>query len=169
ILKELREEGEWVRPYNDKSVLGVVRSRWGDTGLNLDLLASIEIRKVLHGLVEKRDYFMRLVRLPHEFEDEVSLSLGVVSLRAVIKDTSGSIFTPCSYRIDRCRFLTGYGGPEPSELLSYRGKFTEQAGKGNTVEARGTLEEVIRDDKIVRRIVLGAKGDYLIPLKASDG
>ncbi|MGD2201064.1 MAG: hypothetical protein PVJ38_05490 [Candidatus Bathyarchaeota archaeon] len=169
ILKELREEGDLIRPYNAKSVRGVVVARWGDTGLDLDLLTLIEQRKVLHGLVDGRDYFVRLVKLPQEFEEEYSQPVGVVSLKGVVGNISDSIYTPCIYRIKGIHFLGGFRGPEPSELLSYRGKFTEQAEEGDIVELRGTLEKAIREGQTVHRIVLGAKGDYLVPVDSFEG
>ena len=55
--------------------------------------------------------------------------------------------------------------PVASQLLSYRGKFTEQAVKGDRVEVRGTLEEVVIEGQRLFRVILGRKGDYMIKLE----
>jgi predicted nucleotidyltransferase len=164
-LIELRRETNWVTAYDEENVKEVVRSRWADSGLDLNRFGSLEIRKILHGRVDDKDYFFRLLRLPDKVgAEEKSRPLGIVSLRATITDVMGAIYAPCSYVIEDCEYLDSCELPIASELLSYRGKFTEQAEEGNRVEARGTLEEAVSRGKRSFRIVLGGKGDYLIPV-----
>lgn len=164
-LRYLRQSADWVNPYDAETVEEVTRSRWGDTSLDLEGLGTIETRKVLHGLVDGTDYFVRLVRGPDEFEKEVSSRpLGKVRLRATVKDDRFSIYTPCTYEIDNCSYLGSPAWPEPSELVSFRGKFTEQAKEGEMVEVKGTLEEVDYADRTVHRVILGGRGDYLVPV-----
>ena len=168
-LRCLRQSTDWVNPYDAETVDDVTRSRWGDTGLDLEGLGAIEARKVLHGLVDGTDYFVRLVRAPDEFEKEVSSRpLGRVRLRATVKDDRFSINTPCTYEIDDCSYVGSCGWPEPSELVSFRGKFTEQAGEGERVEVKGTIEEVDYADRTVHRVMLGGRGDYLVPVALLD-
>jgi len=154
-LKRLRKELDWVKPYDDSSVQPVLEARWGGTGLNLEKLVGVEKAKALHGLVCGRDYFMRLIR--DREEDEASRPLGAVTVRATVTDAEGSIYTPCLYRVDGADAQ----GREVTELLSFRGKFTEMAALGDVVEARGTLEAVGREEKLYR-VVLGSWGDYLV-------
>jgi predicted nucleotidyltransferase len=168
-LLRLRESQEWIRSYDNETVKGVVRSRWGDTGLDMERLCDIEAGKVLHGLVEDRDYFVRLVRKHEEFEREVSSRpLGKFTLNATVVDAKQSIFTPCMYRVEDCSYLALAQMPEVSELVSYRGKFTEQVGEGDLVEAQGTIEEVVYLDRTVYRMMLGGRGDYLVPMHILD-
>ena len=164
-LKRLRREVGWVSPYDAETVVGVTRSRWGDTGLDLGGLGAIEARKVLHGLVDGTEYFVRLVRGPGEFEEGISSRpLGRVTLRATVRESWASIYTPCAYEIDDCSHRGPHDWPHPSQLVSFRGKFTEQAGDGDRVEARGTLERVEHGDRTAHRVVLGGRGDYLVPV-----
>jgi len=160
-LKRLRKELDWVKPYDDSSVQPVLEARWGSTGLNLEKLVGVEKAKALHGLVCGRDYFMRLIR--DREEDEASRPLGAVTVRATVTDAEGSIYTPCLYRVDGADAQ----GREVTELLSFRGKFTEMAALGDVVEARGTLEAVGREEKLYR-VVLGSWGDYLVPVRLLD-
>lgn len=168
-LRRLREKKGWIVPYDERTVEGIVKARWGDTGLDLDKLRSIEMGKILHGLVYGIDYFMRLVKRPEEMEAErASRPLGKVRLRAVVIGASDSIFTPCTYHVKDCVPLDAFFRYEVSELVSFRGKFTEQAGEGDAVEARGTLEEATYTDRTVYRVVMGARGDYLVPIEFLD-
>jgi len=165
-LRELRRETNWITAYDEENVTGVVRSRWADSGLDLKKLGSSEVRKVLHGKVDGRDYFFRLLKLPQEVEiEDNSRPLSVVKLRARITDAEGAIYAPCSYSIKDCEYLDPRGLPIASQLLSYRGKFTEQAEKGDLVEVRGTLEEVVIKGERSFRVILGRKGDYMIRLE----
>ena len=168
-LRRLRKACDWVSPYDERTVERVLRARWGDTGLDLEILRNIEVRKILHGLVCGRDYFVRLVTRPEEVETEIaSKPLCKAKLRAVVSDASDSIFTPCTYKVKDCVLLDAPCCHEVSELVSFRGKFTEQAREGDIVEAYGTLEEVTFSDRVVYRVMMGSKGDYLIPIENYD-
>jgi len=165
-LADLREEETGIRSYDPESVMRVVDSRWGDTDLNLEALADLETQKMLHGLVEEREYFLRLVKHPGEVEKEsISRPLGKVRLRATVVDAEDSIFAPCTYGIEECSYHGNPELPEASQLLSYRGKFTEQARVGDRVEAKGTLEEAVFGERKIHRIMLGGRGDYLVPVE----
>jgi predicted nucleotidyltransferase len=85
-----------------------------------------------------------------------------MTIRKTIKNESEGIFTPCKYSLENP------SDNEPVELLSYRGKFTEQVKKGELIEARGTLEKVWDKNKEAYRLVLGRKGDYLLPVRLLD-
>jgi predicted nucleotidyltransferase len=168
-LSSLRKESGWIRPYDSGSVMGVVSSRWGDTGFDLTLFVQSETRKILHGLVCDRDYFVRLVPTPPETEAEVvSRPIGRAVLRASVVDSGCSIYTPCTYFVENCSVQGEGRGPEVTRLVSYRGKFTEQAREGEVVEARGTLEEVECRDRTTHRLMMGGRGDYLIPAGMLD-
>ncbi|MCW4049650.1 MAG: hypothetical protein NWE89_07920 [Candidatus Bathyarchaeota archaeon] len=161
-LKRLREHEDWITPYDSETIREVLNARWGATGRDLDKLAVIETRKVLHGLISGIDYFIRLVS--EEVDSTKSVSRGTVTIKARVADSSDSIFTPCTYRVDDVDYLrNGFIG-KVSELKSYRGKFTEQAKEGDIVEVRGTIEEVQAPEKNFFRIILGEKSDYLVPV-----
>ena len=159
-LAEIREKQYWVKPLERELFDGVLRSRWGDTGLSLDKFSSIESSKVLHGVVHGREYFVRLLMTD---DDSVSKPIKRATIKARVFDASRSIFNPCFYGVTQVSGETG--NLEVSELKSYRGKFTEQAHEGEMVEARGTLEEVHGEDGVYYRLMLGGSGDYLLPLK----
>ena len=160
-LVELRETLDWVRPLEGELFDAVLESRWGDTGLSLGLFSGIESSKVLHGTVRGREYFVRLL-IPDD--ESVSEPIKRVTIRARVTDASKSVFNPCIYGVAQ---VSGSEG-QVTELKSYRGKFTEQAQKGDMVEARATLEKVQGEDGVYYRLMLGAKGDYLLPIDSKD-
>jgi predicted nucleotidyltransferase len=162
-IAHLRKKFDWINNYSTENVTEVLLSRWNETGREIEDFLSLELKKILHGKLDDRDYFIRLIRLPHEAKEEMfSRPLDTVNLRAKIIDDELSIYTPCSYLIEDCEYLDTCRFPIASELFSYRGKFTEQASKGDIVEVRGTLEEVIYDNERFFRVIMGAKKDYMI-------
>lgn len=162
-LVEIRETLDWVKPLKGELFDTVLRSRWGDTGLSLDLFSRIESSKVLHGLVHRREYFVRLLIVD---DDSVSKPIKRATIKAKVIDASKSIFNPCIYGVAQVSSDTE--NLEVTELKSYRGKFTEQAHEGEIVEARGTLEKVHREGGVYYRLILGDSGDYLLLLDTKD-
>ena len=85
-------------------------------------------------------------------------------MEAIIKNDSRKIFTPCIYDISENYELKQGKNIEISQIISFRGKFTEQANKGDTVKIRGTLEKVRLPNENKYRVVLGDEGDLLLPI-----
>ena len=162
-LVEMRKTLDWVKPLEGDLFESVLKSRWGDTGLSLDLFSGIESSKVLHGLVHGREYFVRLLIAD---DDSVSQPIKRTTIKARVIEASRSIFNPCIYGVTQ---LSGDTGDlNVIELKSYRGKFTEQANEGEIVEARGTLEKVHGEVGVYYRLILGDSGDYLLLLDTKD-
>jgi predicted nucleotidyltransferase len=161
-LIELRETLEWVKPLEGELFDSVLESRWGDTGLSLDLFSRIESSKVLHGTVHGREYFVRLL-IPDD--DYVSKPIKRATIKARVTDASKSIFNPCIYGVSQ---VSGDSENQVTELKSYRGKFAEQVHDGDMVEARGNIEKVHGEDGVYYRLIMGASGDYLLPLDSKD-
>jgi predicted nucleotidyltransferase len=89
--------------------------------------------------------------------------LGGIRVKALIKDAGEAIYTPCRYLVEAKSTEPPFHG-DVTELVSFRGKFTEQAADGMEVEARGTLEEAVYPGRTVYRVVLGGRGDYMVPV-----
>jgi predicted nucleotidyltransferase len=166
-LSALRNKTEGFRAYNKDEVEKVARSRWSDTGLDPRKFFEIETRKILHGYFLQTEYFVRLIREPREAKSS-SKPLHKTTCRGIISEDKDSIFTPCRYGLRELTVIDPKGNLDLSELLSYRGKFTEQAKKDDFVEFRGTLEEYILNNKKRYRVVLGTQGDYLVPAETFD-
>ena len=158
-LRRLRERGLLSSLPLDEA-LRVAEMRWGGAGLDLRRLAELERVKLLHGLIDGVPYFVRLVPHPWEFEPPMgSKPLRVVRVRGVVVDDDEGIYTPCRYVVE-----AEADGLRVEELMSYRGRFAEQVWEGDEFEARGVLEEVHSSRGVYYRLMLGRRGDYLIPL-----
>ncbi|MHA1905796.1 MAG: hypothetical protein ACW98Y_00755 [Candidatus Thorarchaeota archaeon] len=158
------ESIEGVQRYEGESLRKHVEFRWGRTSPYSKVLYLIEGSKVLQGLFNGYDFFIRLVKTPQEisyqYSDRIYESIGTRVLRCHILDDSQSMFTPCEYKI-RCE-----EAPNLVSIVSYRGRYTEHVRKGVDVEVKGRMEKVIQSDGSQWvQIILGEKDtDYLIPL-----
>lgn len=139
--------------------------RWGKQNQWSKWLQQREQSKLLQGMYEDFDFFIRLVKLPNEigwkYGDRISTFVNEEVVRCLITDHSQGMFTPCEYSV-HCE-----DHPELSKIISFRGRFTEHVDEGMVVEARGRLES-IEDKQCIRsqHLVLGEKStDYLIPIE----
>lgn len=146
-----------------------VEFRWGKENASLEWLEKREGSKVLQGIFDGSEFFIRLVKLPLEMEwkygERIHTFLREVAIEGIITDDSQGIFTPCQYAI-ACRNY-----PNLRAVVSFRGRFTEHVDQDMVIKARGRLES-IRDktNAAFQYLVLGEKPtDYLLPEKyASD-
>ena len=160
-LRKIRDEQDWITAYNEDSIESVLVARWSDTGLDLERFRPVECGKVLHGMIDGVDYFIRLLM---EEDELTSTPIGTVTLTATITDATHSIYTPCIYLIDNVIIEDRSEQLKVSELKSYRGKFTEQVKQGDRIHARGSLEKVVSNGTVFYRLVLGGRGDYLLSI-----
>lgn len=138
--------------------------RWSDLKEYHNILGKIENRKCLQGVFGPHQFFIRLVKRPHDiteyFGQIVSKNLGPEEIRCVIVNSRESIFTPCTYRVESSNL------PELKRIISYRGRFTEHVSQGDIVKAKGRLEYVsnLNSNESYQQLVLGENpSDYMIP------
>jgi predicted nucleotidyltransferase len=163
-LRKLRGKSSFIQAYDDETVKNVTAARWGAQKVP-KMLQEIEKKKILHGILDETDYFIRLILSPEDFEkEEYSKPVKKIELETVIENDSRKIFTPCIYNISEKFELKQGKNIEISQIISFRGRFTEQANKGDTVKIRGTLEKVRLQNENKYRIVLGDEGDLLLPI-----
>jgi predicted nucleotidyltransferase len=122
----------------------------------------------LQGIFEGRDFFLRCVKDWQEVDEEYGViqykNVGYAKIKAKIVDDSEAIFTPCHYKIGNVKILQGSHVRELREIVSFRGRFCEQARKGEIVVAQGKLEEVRKEEDKFFRLLLGSKSlDFMIP------
>ncbi|MHA1576219.1 MAG: nucleotidyltransferase domain-containing protein [Candidatus Thorarchaeota archaeon] len=142
-----------------------VTFRWGDLTEHQELLQGIENRKILQGVFESHEFFIRLVKLPQDvgeiFGQTVTENLKTREIHCTVIKDSNSIFTPCIYQVESLDL------PKLKQLVSYRGRFTEQVSSGISVKTRGRLENVVDSStgENYQQLVLGENpSDYLIPI-----
>jgi hypothetical protein len=167
-LEKIREEENWINAYTLTDATRIAHERWGSLISKYKKLISIEKKKVLHGRVEERDYFIRLIPKIDRLKEKKSKPLKKTRVKGVISDDMYSIFTPCIYYLNDGR-TSNINEIDVSYLLSYRGRFTEQGVNCDEVMAYGTLEKVIRNkNETEYRLIMGDKEDYLLPINEKN-
>ncbi|MGD0919556.1 MAG: hypothetical protein ABSB22_24210 [Thermodesulfobacteriota bacterium] len=141
--------------------------RVSDTHMCFDNFVRSEKDKVMQGQFRGRPYFIRFLQEPAETGEGYGhircTPLGRAGIRATIKDAAESIFTPCRYPLEAVRFLEGIPVEPVTEIVSYRGRFCEQARAWDVVQAYGIIERVqTRDGRVWHRLLLGNHPDDIL-------
>jgi len=151
-----------VKSYGRRELKILFDFRSRDTVMRFEDFVRTESRKVLQGRFGQKDYFIRCVKEWSEISEQYGSvgyePVGEAKIRATIIDDSQMIFTPCTYVIEEVKKLEGKRVKPLREIVSFRGRFCEQARKGEKVIACGKVERVHEiDDGEYFRLVLGNK------------
>jgi len=142
----LRSEENSIMPYDSEGLRDLFNFRSKDTIVPFEDFVRTESRKVLQGKFLGRDYFVRCVKDWDEIKEEYGanryISKGYAKIKAKIADDSEAIFTPCRYKIEDVRVLDGVHIEPIEEIVSFRGRFCEQAKNGECIIAQGKIEQV---------------------------
>lgn len=158
-----------LKPYSLNELKELFDFRSRDTFVSFEDFVKTESRKVLQGKFMGRDYFIRFVKdfgeISEKYGDFRYINCGYAKIEAVVVDDSEAIFTPCVYKVEDVKIVKGPKLQPISEIASFRGRFCEQARKGETVVAQGKIEHVAdnRSGEEYFRLLLGNKpADYMI-------
>jgi len=129
-----------------------------------------EKRKFLEGRFRRRDYFIRCIKdwseVEEKYGDRYYYPLGTSIIHAVVDDDSENILTPCVYKVSQGKVLRGKKMAVPSKIVSFRGRFCEQAFQGERVQARGRVERVVNRNGEWYRMVIGeSPSDHLVKVR----
>jgi predicted nucleotidyltransferase len=120
--------------------------RVADTRMAFADFVRTEKDKVIQGQFRGRPYFIRFLKGPAEvgesYGDYGYTPLGHAGITASVTDASEAIFTPCRYLLTAVCFIEGSPVKDVTEIVSFRGRFCEQAQAGDAILAFGTLERV---------------------------
>jgi len=118
-----------------------------------------ERRKLFQGRFLSHDYFIRCVKnwaeITERYGDAQYAPIGECTVSAEVTGDEESLLTPCRYVIKHVEVLSGGPTCTPSEVISFRGRFAEQAIRGERVLARGRLERVRSERSEYYRLVVG--------------
>jgi len=157
-----------ILKYDSKDLERLYEFRSRDTWMPLEEFIRLERRKAMQGKFMERDFFIRFLldwdEVDEKYGDRTYIPSGYARIKARILDDSESIFTPCKYLIDKVKILEGTKVQTLKEIVSFRGRFCEQARKGEMVLAQGKVEKVVKKDGTeFFRLILGAKpSDFMI-------
>ena len=158
-----------LKPYSLDELRQLFDFRSKDTLMSFEDFAKVESRKFLQGKFMQTDYYIRFVKDWNEIEENYGdvryKNVGYGKIEATVIDDSESIFTPCTYKIENVKVLEGPNAEPIMEVASFRGRFCEQARKGEKIVAQGKIEQVTKKDGATYyRLLIGNKPtDYMIP------
>lgn len=161
--------GGELRRLDADGMAALHEQRDADTRMDYDVFLALEKRKVNQGRFRQRPYFVRFVPKAHEVGPGYGhlrySPQGRTVIDASVVDDREAIFTPCRYGISGVRILEGPSVGDLNEIVSFRGRFCEQARAGESVRATGTLERVeTATGSVHHRLLLGnAPEDSLVP------
>jgi predicted nucleotidyltransferase len=103
-------------------------------------------RKWNLGVFEDKWVSIHPVKLESEVTGEYGESTyhpcGQVTIRAVVRDNTGSIFLPSVYKLEEVEVLEGSQLGEVTEVVSYESLYGSLAENGETIQVKGKLERV---------------------------
>ncbi len=143
--------------------------RQKNAGISFKSYVFHESRKTFQGYFRNKEFFIRYVKNWDEnnvrYGDYVYTNMGILKLRGVILDDAEAMFTPCTYKLSDVEVLEGPLVEPIVEIKSFRGRFCDQAFRGEHIEARGKLEHVVgQGDTYYRLLVGNTLQDYMICL-----
>jgi predicted nucleotidyltransferase len=157
------------KPYSREELQALFDFRSKDTIMSFEDFARVESRKAFQGKFDGTDYFIRFVKdwnqVSEQYGDIRYKNTGYAKITATIADDSEALFTPCTYKIENVKVVEGPKLEPIREIVSFRGRFCEQAKTGETVTAQGKVEHVTdkRKERQYYRVIIGNKpSDYMV-------
>jgi hypothetical protein len=164
----LSTQSQGFSRYEKMDLRRLYAQRKQKASMPFELFSWHEQRKLLQGKFKGIDYFIRCVRDWGEWRESYGSRryspAGKSTVRATISDDMESIFTPCVYRLADVEASGKLRAP--THIVSFRGRFCEQAHKGERILAQGILEKVVSKRGDEYRLVIGENpGDSLTVLR----
>jgi predicted nucleotidyltransferase len=169
-LEEILENDDTdLKSYDRKGLNKLFEFRKKDTHMSFDDFIKVEARKAFQGMFLKTDFFIRFVKnwnqINQQYGDVRYKNFGEAKISAIVTDDSEALFTPCSYKIDNVKVISGKKSISLQEIVSFRGRFCQQAKQEEEIIAQGKIEKVqTKNNKSpYYRLILGSKPtDYMI-------
>lgn len=159
VLFALLEDDEYFHRYRALDYKRLYARRGLRQAIDFSDFVTQERRKVFQGKFLGHDYFVRCVKNWREMTEHYGETryrpMGKCTVSAHVLDDGESLLTPCKYLVERVRVLAGVSLRRPREIVSFRGRFAEQAREGERVLARGRLEAVRSEKSRYFRLVVG--------------
>jgi predicted nucleotidyltransferase len=164
------KDADWKR-LDAEGIEELYAQRVVDTKMDFREFADLEKHKANQGRFRGRTWFVRFIKEPGETRNRYGSCrykvLGRIRIHASIAGDADAIYTPCRYLLSGVEYQEGREMPEPDEIVSFRGRFCEQARHGDRIMATGTLERIQEiPDNVRHRLLLGnSSEDTMIVLR----
>ena len=169
-LKELLKTADsGFKPYSREELQTLFDFRSKDTQMSFEDFEKVENRKAFQGMFMGTDYFIRFVKdwneTSEQYGDVCYKNSGYAKITAKIADSSDALFTPCTYKLKDVSIVEGPKLTPITEIVSFRGRFCEQATNSEAIEAQGKVELVTNKNGSSEfyRLIIGSKpSDYMV-------
>ena len=168
MRKMLADKSNPIEAYDLEGLKALFDFRSKDTIVSFEDFVRTDSRKVSHGKFMGKDFFIRFIKdlneINEQYGDIIYKSEGNAKIKATVVDASEALFTPCTYKLTDVQNIQGIKVESIEEIVSFRGRFCEQAKSGETVIANGKVERVQQQGKDDHfRLLLGSKpSDHMI-------
>lgn len=168
LKRMLEDKDSPFKAYDLEGLRELFDFRSKDTITSFEDFVRTDSRKVSHGKFMGRDFFIRFVKDWNEISEQYGTIIykpeGRARIKATVIDDSEAIFTPCSYKLANVEILEGSNVEPIEEIVSFRGRFCEQARSGEDVIAEGKVERVQQEGEHEHyRLLLGSESsDHMI-------
>jgi predicted nucleotidyltransferase len=165
-LRHLLTKKNDFTSFNKDELLHRYRHRGFDELITFKEFAHSEQRKAFQGFFQGTEFFIRYVRDSCEVEssygDTFYQPKGEGSVNAVIVNDDEALLTPCKYFVSGKVRLAGKK-EKIQEIMSFRGRFCDQATIGERVKGYGTIEKVTRKSGVsYYRVIIGEKRNHFL-------
>jgi uncharacterized protein len=172
LQRLLEKPDSGFKPYSKEELGELFDFRSKDTQMSFEDFERVETRKAFQGKFMGTDYFVRFVKdwseVTEQYGDVTFLNSGYAKITAKIQDSADALFTPCSYKLKNVKVLDGPKLNPITEVVSFRGRFCQQAEVSEEIEAQGKVELVTesKTKSTHYRLILGNKPqDYMVLLR----
>ncbi|MEM4165322.1 MAG: hypothetical protein QXJ86_05720 [Nitrososphaerales archaeon] len=166
-------EGSVLRTLTEERLKELYLFRSRDTAMRYEDFKRVEQRKSNQGLFKDTLFFVRYLREWSEVEaryGEYSIRrLGYGKIYAKVADANEAHMCPAIYILKDVTLLSGPSWTTIDRLITWRGRFAEQASEGEAIVAQGFMEEVLFRDRVVKQMVVGEERyDTILPLSGEN-
>ena len=106
LQKLLTKPDSGFKPYSRTELQELFDFRSKDTQMSFEDFVLVESRKAFQGKFMGTDYFIRFVKdwteISEQYGDVCFKNSGYAKITGKIVDNTDSLFTPCTYKLDRC-------------------------------------------------------------------
>ncbi len=168
ILKAMAE-GMLIRRLTGERLKDLYLSRSKDTQMSYEDFVKVEERKSNQGIFEDTPFFIRYLKDWGEVDEKYGecqiRRLGYAKITAEVLDATQAHLTPAIYLLKDVRVLSGPSWLTVDRLITWRGRFAEQACEGEAIVAKGYVEEYLHKGGVLRQMVVGeGRGDTILPI-----
>ena len=164
----LADKSNPIKAYDLEGLKDLFDFRSKDTNVSFENFVRTDSRKISHGKFMGKDFFIRFIKgrneISEQYGDIIYKPEGNAKIKATIVNDSEALFTPCTYGLNKVQIIQGINVGPIEEIVSFRGRFCEQAKNGEKVIANGKVERVQQQGKDDHfRLLLGSKSsDHMI-------